>query len=261
VGKAKEIEVKVVPPRIGNAFIEKVHYSGKVVNNSSLHFGCFLNGILHGVISFGCPIDKRRVLHLVHTAAGVSCLWNEMLELNRMAFDDALPKNSESRCLGVAFRLIRKNAPHIKWVLSFADGTQCGDGAIYRASGFALTGIKKNTDLVRMPDGAIIHEITFMDGTNGGGAQKRKYGYKEGEGHSRFVRRIGAEKLPGFQLRYIYLLDKSCSIAVPVLPFSEIDRQNARMYKGEKRATSIENDAAVNQTAEGGVIPTVALQT
>ncbi|MFR3876814.1 MAG: hypothetical protein ACLTYW_00180 [Collinsella sp.] len=52
-----------------------------------------------------------------------------------MAFDDVLPRNSESRCISVALRMIKKQAPQIKWVISFADGCSCGDGAIYRARG------------------------------------------------------------------------------------------------------------------------------
>lgn len=66
-----------------------------------------------------------------------------ILELNRMAFDDYLPRNAESYCIGKTLRLIKKRAPHIKWVISFADGCQCGDGTIYRASNFILTGIRK----------------------------------------------------------------------------------------------------------------------
>ena len=49
-----------------------------------------------------------------------------------MAFSDRLPRNSESRALAIAFKMIRKHYPHIEWVISFADGTQCGDGTIYR---------------------------------------------------------------------------------------------------------------------------------
>ncbi len=45
---------------------------------------------------------------------------------------------------------------------------------------------------------------------------------------------IGAKKLNGNQLRYIYLIDKTCKITVPILPFSEIDKQGAGMYKGKK---------------------------
>ena len=42
------------------------------------------------------------------------------------------------------------------------------------------------------------------------------------------------EKLKGYQLRYIYLIDKNCEINAEILPFSEIDKQGAGMYKGEK---------------------------
>ena len=134
MGRAKDIIIKVIPAKIANEFVKKHHYSGKVVNNSSLHFGAFLDGKLHGVMQFGSPFDKSKVLGMVQP-----CKWNEMLELNRMAFDDYLPKNSESRCLSIAIKLIKKNAPHIKWILSFSDGTQNGDGKIYKESAFVLT--------------------------------------------------------------------------------------------------------------------------
>jgi hypothetical protein len=154
MGRAKEIKVRVITAKIANEFIKKYHYSGKVVNNSSLHFGCFLDNKLHGVMSYGSPLDKSKVLHLVSP-----CKWNEMLELNRMAFDDYLPRNSESRCISVSVKLIKKNAPHIKWILSFSDATQCGDGIIYRASGFVLTGIMENKNTCLLPSGEVVHKM------------------------------------------------------------------------------------------------------
>lgn len=86
MSNVKDIIVKVIPSKAANDFVRLNHYSGKVVNNSKLHFGAFLNNRLHGVMSFGSPLDKRKVLPLVE-----GTLWNEMLELNRMAFDDTLP--------------------------------------------------------------------------------------------------------------------------------------------------------------------------
>lgn len=138
MGRAKEIKLKVIPSKIANEFIKKHHYSGKVVQNSRLHFGAFLDGKLHGVMSYGNSMSKEKIIGLVRGTG-----WNEFLELNRMAFDDYLPRNSESRCISQSIRLIKKNAPHIKWIISFADACSCGDGAIYRASGFYLTHIKK----------------------------------------------------------------------------------------------------------------------
>ncbi len=139
MGRAKDIRLKVIPSRVANDFVKRWHYSGRVVANSQLHFGAFLNNVLHGVMSFGPSMDKRKIQGLV---SGTK--WNEFIELNRMAFDDTLPRNSESRCIAVAMRLLRKYAPQIKWVISFADGAQCGDGAIYKASGFELLKITPN---------------------------------------------------------------------------------------------------------------------
>ena len=102
MGRAKEIELKVIPSSIANPFIKAHHYSGKVVNNSCLHFGAFLDGGLHGVMSYGPSLDKRKIMGLVEGTG-----WNEFLELNRMAFDEYLPRNSESRCIGQSIRLIK----------------------------------------------------------------------------------------------------------------------------------------------------------
>ena len=89
MGRAKEIIVKVIPSNIANEFVRKHHYSGKVVPNSTLHFGCFLDDKLHGVMSYGNSMDKSKVGATVENTG-----WNEFIELNRMAFDDCLPKYS-----------------------------------------------------------------------------------------------------------------------------------------------------------------------
>jgi len=212
MGRAKEIIVKVINSKVANAFVKKHHYSGKVVNMSSLHFGCFLDNQLHGVMSYGSPMDKRNVLPLVDSGeTDINKRWNEMLELNRMAFDDYLPKYSESRCIAISIRMIKKNAPQIKWILSYSDATQCGDGTIYRASGFKLTQINKNGTIYRLANG----EIVAKRGDS-------KYDFK------------GAKALEGFQNRYILLIDKSCKIVSDILDFKMIDELGAGMYKGEK---------------------------
>lgn len=233
MGRAKDIIVKVIPAKIANEFVKKHHYSGKVVNNSSLHFGCFLDGKLHGVMSYGSPLDKRKVLPLVQPS-----LWNEMLELNRMAFDDYLPKNSESRCIAISVNLLKKNAPHIKWILSFSDGTQCGDGAIYRASGFLLTGIVENSNTCQLPNGEVIHKMTLESNPTSARKElggKSYYQLTSGKYDFRkYVNEVMGKVLIGYQLRYIYLIDKTCKITVPILPFSKIDEMGAGMYKGQK---------------------------
>lgn len=227
MGRAKDIILKVIPAKIANEFVKKHHYSGKVATTGRLHFGAFLDSKMSGVMTFGSSIDKKKILPLVKDTG-----WNEYLELNRMVFNDYLPKNSESRCFSIAIKLIKRNAPHVKWIISFADACQCGDGAIYRAMGFNLTAIKKNSGMWILPTGEVIADIITRQAWNEG--TRKRLGFNLGERWSEYSKRIGAKKLEGFQLRYIYLIDKSCKITVPILPFSKIDEMGAGMYKGEK---------------------------
>jgi hypothetical protein len=161
-----------------------------------------------------------------------------------MAFDGYLPRNAESRAISQSIRLIKRHAPHVKWIISYADACSCGDGAIYRASNFVLTGIKQNEGLFLLPDGSVIHKLTlesqpkrprpelggrsFFDVTDG------KFSMKK------YVQAAGAVLLPGWQLRYIYFIDKTMQqhLTVPIIPFSRIDELDAGMYRGEKIAVA-----------------------
>lgn len=257
MGRAKEIIIKVIPSRIANDFVVKNHYSGKVVQNSQLHFGCFLDGRLHGVLQYGPSMDKKKIQGLVRDTG-----WNDFIELNRMAFDDYLPRNSESFCIGRTLRMIKKNAPHIKWVISFADGAQCGDGTIYRASNFVLTGIKENKTILKFPSGDVIAAMTFEANPNAPIIKKQSEFL--GIEHTYRTRsewtKLGAHYIPGYQFRYIYFLDKKSrgKLMVDEIPFSRIDELNAGMYLGEripqklrhqKKSESqiVKNDAAIAQ--------------
>lgn len=244
---AKAIHVAPISASAARALVRRYHYSGKVTQNSQLHLGVFLAGRCLGAMQFGPPIDKRKTMALVRDTP-----WNGFLELNRMAFSDALPRNSESRALAIALRMIRQQAPHVQWVVSFADATQSGDGAIYRATGFVLTNIKRNLQMLRLSDGTIIARKT-LDNPNHMGAGGR-FG-------SAIAREQGAVPLPGFQLRYVYFLDPTARarLTVPELPYTRIAEMGAGMYRGVARAESIVADAPVVQTGEGGSIPTSAL--
>ena len=237
----KNLQVLLIDSNSANRFIKRWHYSKKIVQNSCLHYGVMDDGRLKGVMSFGHPMDKPRALNLVKNTK-----WGGMLELNRMAFVDELPKNSESRCLAIALRHIRKNYPHKKWVQTYADGCQCGDGTIYRAVGFSLIGIKKNNSLKVLEDGRIISRKTLDDHSING----------------KFLSSlIKTKPLEGFQVKYIYFLDseKKKDLTVPILPYSEIEKAGAKMYKGI-RASSSNVEQQSHQIEEDGAVPIDALQ-
>lgn len=264
---AKAIHLAPIAGSVAHDFVRRHHYSGKSVNNSQLHLGIFLGRALVGAMQFGPSLDKSKMVGLVRGTP-----WNGFLELNRLALVDDTPRNTESRALAVAMRLIRKHYPHVQWVVSFADGTQCGDGTIYRAAGFVLTAIKRNTQIWEAPTGPRESRTSLTDGrskqqqmaaTRLSRVTATKAGniLATGAASMRTFKDAGFKPLPGYQLRYLYFLDPTAHerLTVPVLPFSIIDRMGARMYRGQTGAGSLASEAPATHAGEGGATPTPAL--
>lgn len=230
---AKDIKIAPITAEAARHMVRCHHYSGKVVNNSQLNLGVFLNDRLEGAMQFGPSMDKSKLQGLVENTP-----WNGFLELNRMAFSDRLPRNSESRALGVAMRLIKKSYPHIQWVVSFSDAAQCGDGTIYRASGFVLTAISKNRSLFEFPTGHRVAQMTMNANWNTPlmGTICKAMGVEHKYRTAKEWEELGAKKLPGYQLRYLYFLDPTARqrYKAEILPFSKIAEMDARMYRGQK---------------------------
>ena len=233
MGTAKDIIVKPISSSDANRIIRSLHYSGKVVNNSQLHFGVFLDGKCGGVLQFGCPLDRSKVLGLVEGTK-----WNNMMELNRMALAEWLPKNGESRSIAVCLRLIKKSYPHVDWILSYADGTQCGHGTIYQATGFVLTMIKTSKSLARLPNGEVKHEIALHNSPTRPRKELGGRSYFDVTGgkykFTKYIEAVGGQMLEGHQLRYIFFINKAArkNLTVPEIEYSKIDELGIRMVRG-----------------------------
>lgn len=217
MGDAKRLHVAPISSRDAKRMVLALHYSGTVVTKSKLHLGVFLDGRCCGVMSFGQAMFQSQMLGLVRGSE-----LDNFLELNRMAFSDALPRNSESRAIAIACRLLRQHAPQLKWLISFADATQCGDGTIYRAAGFLLTAIKRNTSLRRDPvSGRVMQSV---------GAHKR--------GLDKVFR--SWEPVPGYSLRYVRFLDPSWRerLTVDPIPYERLRELGVSMYRGRRVDTA-----------------------
>lgn len=270
MGRAKDIIVKPISASDANRIVRTLHYSGKVVNNSQVHLGVFLDGKCGGALQFGPSLDKRKLMGLVKGTQ-----WNEFIELNRMALADWLPRNGESRAIAIAMRLLKKHYPWLKWVVSFADGTQCGDGTIYRASGFVLTGIKENDQIWEAPSGERFSRTSLTDGRSKQQQQqqqaaaiisrtthtKGKHILNSGASSMAAFKEAGWRPKSGFQLRYLYFLAPTARerLTVPILPFSEIERRGASMYRGEKRPVGETVSRSAIQPEIRGSTPTAGL--
>ena len=259
---AKEIVLRPISRKQADEMVRQHHYSGISVNNTQLNIGVFYRSQLEGAMQFGPPLDRRKLLGLVRDTP-----WEGMVELNRMAFSENLPRNSESRALAVAMKLLRKHKPAVQWVVSFADATQCGDGAIYRASGFALTLVKPSEAIYKLPDGTIIHKMTLHSNPTQPRPELGGKTFFEISGGKYspevYLRATGGIILPGFQLRYLYFIDPTARqrLTVPILSFDEIARHGATMYRGQRftRAGSADSGTPGIQPGGGGAIPTPAL--
>lgn len=235
---AKEILIKPIGRQDADKIVKQLHYSGKTVNNSQLHFGVFLNKKCGGALQFGPSLDKHKVGNVVPGTP-----WNDFIELNRMALADWLPKNSESRAISVTMKLLRKHYPNLKWVVSFADGMQCGHGTIYQASGFLLTGISSGSmielpdDLAKLAGSKYAHRMSLQTKTSHLSKEVLRRTGGKNLTIEASAEMFGGRVVPGFMFRYVYFLDPAWrdKLAVPVIPYSKIAEINGEMYRGEAK--------------------------
>jgi hypothetical protein len=74
---------------------------------------------------------------------------------------------------------------------------------------------------------------------------KGKHILNSGASSMSAFKEAGWKPKAGFQFRYVYFIDQSARtrLTVPVVPFSEIEKQGAGMYLGKPSARSIDSDA------------------
>lgn len=103
---------------------------------------------LIGCVVYGQPVGRS-------AAASICPLIKvgEVLELTRLWISDIKNgKNMESYVISNSIKLIKKNFPEIKCILSYADGEQSHRGTIYQACNFLYQG---NSSIALMPNYSI----------------------------------------------------------------------------------------------------------
>jgi len=128
----KRLEVREVPLSEVRDLIERNHYTHSTPAASSRAFGVYLGCRLEGAAVF---TPGARHAHRLFVAARPA----DVLTLSRLWLSDRLPRNAESRVLGVVVRMLRREGRH-KVLVTFADPAVGHDGTIYRAAGFRYLG-------------------------------------------------------------------------------------------------------------------------
>jgi hypothetical protein len=185
----KSLDVRSVPLRAVRNLIEREHYTHSTPAAASRAFGVYLHGELHGAaVLFNGAARSSSVLF----GAGPG----DVVTLSRLWLSDDLPKNAESRVLGVIVRVLRRERRY-KALVTFADPAVGHDGAIYRAAGFTYLGTT-NAETSFLIDGKACHSRTVAS----------SYGSSDVE----HLRRTGIDArrvraLP--KHRYVAVLDQS----------------------------------------------------
>lgn len=129
----KHYSVKEVDLNIVRDICKKEHYL-KRVPSIVKYYGLYRGESLMGVITFGIP-PSPYLMKMCGDDYSKS-----VLELNRLWCKDESPKNSESFLISNAIKLLKKERPDIKVLVSFADTREGHLGYIYQATNWKFTG-------------------------------------------------------------------------------------------------------------------------
>lgn len=103
-------------PRMGTGFVQ---------NQPFLCYAATFEGFIYAAAIWSNPVARNLPQR-------------EWLELRRLAIAPDAPRNTASRMLAVMARLIRRERPEVRRLISYQD-TEVHTGGIYRAAGWAAT--------------------------------------------------------------------------------------------------------------------------
>ena len=206
--------------------VEHWHYSRSLSSARNVYVGVWEAGTFVGVVVFGIGSGDA----VTNGARFGFDRHGAVAELTRVALS---PQHvaTVSRIVSIAIRMLRKQSPGLRLLISFADPKYGHHGGIYQAGGWVYTGTTK-PDVQYRVQGVWVHHRTA---TSGGS-----------------VKGMPSRPLPP-KHRYLMPLDDEMRQRIAPL---------ARPYpKKSPCATSIGSDAAPDRGAQGGATPTVALHT
>lgn len=153
--------VDVIDERTARAFIRTHHYS-RSYPAALFRIGLFgANAQLEGVAVFSVPMNQR----VITAYTGVPA--DQGAELGRFSLLDRAPRNSETYFLGQAFKLLRRERPTWKSIVSYSDPVARHDaqgrvilpghiGTIYQAHNGRYVGRSSARTLRLGPDGCVL---------------------------------------------------------------------------------------------------------
>lgn len=200
--------------------VAKWHYSGTLSSSKNVYIGVWEIEKFIGVIVFG--IGAGNVTNGTKYGLSRTC---EMAEMTRVALANH-HKSPVSRIVSIAIRMMKRQSPGVRLIISMSDPVQGHVGGIYQAGGWIYTGTTA-PDVQYFFRGQWRHHRTVTNSVSATGLKSRP--------------------LPG---KHRYLMPLDPEMRVRILPLS-------KPYP--KRATGVDSDPMATHAIEGGANPTVAL--
>lgn len=141
------IELRKATPKAVRYACLHFHYA-KAVPSVQYGYNVYQDGEWCGVILFGSGAT-------INIATMFDCVQGEVLELVRVALNGKQKKTSE--CVATALKVLHKDAPHIKIIVSYADQNQGHFGTIYQATNWLYIGDTSKWAQVHKEDAFIVN--------------------------------------------------------------------------------------------------------
>ena len=207
-----------------NKFTEVYHYSGTGFKKAVVNLGIFRNSdkLLVGVLQWGCSYQNDIRLDR-YVKDNISK--NEYLELNRFSMADSEGKNSESQGISLGIKWIKQNMPEVRLLVSYSGRKEGNYGYIYQATNWEYLGyfISPGFWLV---DGEERHQVTLW--------------YRHSKHHPELPFKKDLETMYEDirqtwtkQFIYVMRLDKTLTLASPVLPYPKPSNEYPIMVREE----------------------------
>lgn len=180
------IEMKILPisNSTGRRFVAQHHYAVICPPITKLSLGLFVGDDLVGVALWGYGTRPRHTIKRIFPSLDVK----DYFELNRLCVLDSMPRNTESRFIGMMADYIREYFPTVKLLYSWADGLRGKPGYVYQASNW-LYGGSIWSEFYMTGEGEVVHPRLLIT----------RYGTRK----KSVTFALGLSKVRGFQFRYL----------------------------------------------------------
>ena len=181
------LSIETISNAQGREFVAAHHYAVICPPITKVTYALFNNGEIVGVALWGYGVRPMHTIRKLFPSLGVP----NYFELNRFCVLDSMPRNTESGFLKLCCRRIQTDFPCVKLLFSWADGLRGKPGYVYQAASW-LYGGKITSQFYRTSEGEVVHPRLLIT----------RYGTRK----AAFTRKLGLQKITGFQFRYCKFL-------------------------------------------------------